>query len=249
MHLLIEKPISDVPDGVEHLINTCKNKNITLMVGYNLRFNPTLQEFRKSILQKKIGKVLSVKVEVGQYLPNWRPDSDYRKSVSAQKKLGGGVLLELSHEVDYIGWIFGKYSWVKSHISKQSDLEIDVEDSASMIFGLNINQGSEVVVSLNMDFIRHDSMRQCTVIGDEGSLRWDGIKGEVSIFQKNSKEWSLIFSQSTDRDYTYKCEISDFIAAIEKNKKVTITGQDGLKVVQVIDAIHQSYKNNTMIVL
>ena len=117
------------------LINICQSKKIALMTAYNLRFQPSLQEFRKQIKQQRIGKILSVRVEVGQYLPNWRPESDYRKGVSAQKKLGGGVLLELSHEIDYISWIFGDYKWVKAHISKQSNLEIDVEDTAYLLLG------------------------------------------------------------------------------------------------------------------
>jgi len=247
IHLLIEKPISATSDGVSGLIDVCQSKNTILMTGYNLRFQPALQEFRKQILDRKIGKILSVRAEVGQYLPSWRPKTDYRKAVSAQAKMGGGVLLELSHEIDYIGWIFGDYSWVKSHVSKQSDLEIDVEDSANMIFGVNSNQDNEIIVSLNMDFIRHDNIRQCIAIGDEGSLSWDAIKGEVSLFQKNSDTWRVIFSQPTERDYTYQNEIDNFIAAIEQDEKITITGEDGLKTVRVIEAIHQSQKSNSLV--
>jgi len=248
IHLLIEKPISATSSDVASLIEICQSKKIVLMTAYNLRFQPSLKEFRKQIKFKEIGKVLSVRVEVGQYLPSWRLGSDYRKGVSAQKDLGGGVLLELSHEIDYISWIFGNYKWVKAHVSKQSSLEIDVEDHANIVFGIESDKDNEIVVSLNMDFIRHDNTRQCIAISEKGSLRWDGIKGEVSWFSKASKEWKVIFSQPTEQNYTYKKEIDSFFSAIEKGN-VPVTGEDGLKAVQVIDAIHKSHQSNSMVII
>ena len=159
------------------------------------------------------------------------------------------MLLELSHEIDYIGWIFGDYKWVKAHVSKQSSLEIDVEDNANIVFGIESDRDNEIVVSLNMDFIRHDNIRQCIAIGEKGSLRWDGIKGEVAWFSKVSKEWKVIFSQFTKQDYTYEKEIDSFFSAVEKEEVVPVTGEDGLKTVRTIDAIHQSHRNNAMVTL
>lgn len=247
VHLLIEKPISATVSGVELLIDTCKSKGLVLMTAYNLRFLPSLQEFRNKIQQKKAGTILSVRAEVGDYLPNWRPESDYRKSVSAQKLLGGGVLLELSHEIDYLSWIFGDFKWIKAHISKQSNLVIDVEDSAYIIFGIGSEKDSEIVVSLNMDFFRYDIIRQCTAIGEKGILCWDAIKGEVAWFAKDSKDWEVIFSQTTQRDYTYEKEIHNFFTTIEKKEDVAITGEDGLKTIKVIEAIRQSHNSGSKI--
>jgi predicted dehydrogenase len=76
-------------------------------------FLPSLIEFKRQIFSEKLGKIYSIRAEIGQYLPGWRPESDYRICVSVQQKLGGGVLLELSHEIDYLSWIFGRVDWVK----------------------------------------------------------------------------------------------------------------------------------------
>jgi predicted dehydrogenase len=249
IHLLIEKPIAAESFGVSELINICYRNNVVLMIGYNLRFLPSIQEFRKQILQKKVGNILSVKVEVGHYLPNWRPESDYRKGVSAQKKLGGGVLLELSHEIDYISWIFGDFDWIKAHVSKLSNLEIDVEDSANLIFGINSENDNEIVISIDMDFIRHDSIRQCKVIGEKGTMRLDLINGKITYYDKNSKNWSTIFLQSSGRDYSYCVEIDKFLSAIENDVKDYPSGKDGLKTLRVIEAIHRSSKANRMVKL
>ena len=106
-HVLIEKPISSSIDGVQNIINLSEKNRSILMTGYNLRFSESLNYFKEQLDSNKIGQLSSVRCEVGQFLPSWRPEQNYQNTVSANSKLGGGVLLELSHEIDYIRWIFG----------------------------------------------------------------------------------------------------------------------------------------------
>jgi predicted dehydrogenase len=240
IHILIEKPISDSSKGVQKLIDTCHKNNIILMTAYNLRFLPSLIEFKSQIQKNKIGNIYSIRSEIGQYLPNWRPESDYRSSVSANKSLGGGVLLELSHEIDYLRWIFGPVNWVKSHVSKQSDLDIDVEDSANIILGFKNGDGGELIASLNMDFIRHDTTRRCFLIGEKGTLLWDGVAGKVKYFSKGDDNWSTVFTSKPDRNYTYAEEIKSFFLSIESNEFPYISGDDGMHVLSIIEAIKKS---------
>jgi len=247
INLLIEKPISNSSEGVQELIDICYQNKVILMTGYNMRFFPSLIEFKKQIHCKKIGKIYSIRSETGQYLPNWRPESDYRCGVSAQQKLGGGALLELSHEIDYLSWIFGGISWVKSHVSKQSDLEVDVEDSAQVILGFKEVEGAVLTASLNIDFIRHDTTRRCFAIGEKGTLLWDGIKGQVEFFEKSSTHWKVLFSSSPDRDFTYTEEIKSFFSSVDTNKKPYISGEDGLKAVNIIKDIKESSNNNSIV--
>ena len=124
--VLVEKPFSDSLERLQDIANFASLHHIPIMIGYNLRFKASLLEVRKRILSGLIGDVLYVRASVGQYLPDWRPNSDYRKNVSAQKTLGGGALLELSHEIDYIYWIFGKPKQVSCRGAKLSSLEIEM---------------------------------------------------------------------------------------------------------------------------
>ena len=98
----------EISKNILKLVRMCNSKKSILMVGYNLRHMKSLSKFREILKKKIIGKILSVRSEVGQYLPSWRINSDYKKSVSAREELGGGVLLELSHDIDYLVWLFGK---------------------------------------------------------------------------------------------------------------------------------------------
>lgn len=237
VHLLIEKPLSASLNGVMQLLETCQKQGTVLLTGYNLRFLPSLQRFRDLLGESVIGKVLSVRCEIGQYLPSWRPDDDYRQGVSARRELGGGALLELSHELDYLRWIFGEVDWVKATLSRQSSLEIDVEDTVHLTLGFTpTTDGHQLIGSVNLDFIRHDTTRLCVVIGEKGSLRWNGLTGEVSLYEAGGKEWRELSSHPHQRDDSYLAEWQNFIACVTEHKVPLVTGEDGLKVLQIIEA-------------
>lgn len=247
VHLLVEKPLSTALKDVSQLLETCREQGTVLLTGYNLRFSPSLQLFRDLLNDNLIGRVLSVRCEIGQYLPSWRPDVDYRQSVSARQELGGGALLELSHEIDYLRWIFGEVDWVKATLSRQSRLEIDVEDTAHLILGFAFaTDGSQLIGTVNLDFIRHDTTRLCTAIGENGSLRWNGLTGMVDQFNAGAKEWCELFHQ---RDDSYLAEWQHFLNCINGQTTPLITGEDGLRVLQIIDAARQASESGNQIKL
>jgi predicted dehydrogenase len=237
VHLLIEKPLSHSLVGVVRLLETSQKQGTVLMTGYNLRFLPSLQRFCDLLGDGVIGKVLSVRCEIGQYLPSWRPDADYQQSVSARRELGGGALLELSHELDYLRWIFGEVEWVKATLSRQSDLAIDVEDTAHLTLGFSpATDGSQLVGTVNLDFVRHDTTRLCTAIGENGSLSWNGLTGDVALYEAGAKVWRVIFNDTHQRDDSYLAEWKNFMSCVTENTKPMVTGEDGLRVLQIIDA-------------
>jgi predicted dehydrogenase len=247
-HLLVEKPLSNSISDVELLIKTCNQLGLKLAVGYNLRFSPSLIEFRRLLNSGAVGKIYSVSCEGGQFLPSWRPEKDYRNTVSANKSLGGGVLLELSHEIDYLYWIFGEIKWIKATLSKQSNLDIDVEDTAILTMGISSsNFDREILCNVNLDFVRHDPARSCTVIGENGTVKWDGLKGNINLFSRSSEIWSEIYSHSPQRDETYIAEWKNFLSAIDCNNEPLVTGEDGLKVLHAISAARESALNGTQI--
>ena len=237
VHLLVEKPLSASLDGVSKLIETCKSQGLVLSTGYNLRFLPSLQRYRSLLNAKVIGRILSVRCEIGQYLPRWRPDQDYREGVSARRELGGGALLELSHELDYLQWIFGDVVWVKATLARQSLLEIDVEDSVHLTLGFaSSGSGSELIGTANLDFIRHDTTRLCTAIGEYGSLRWNGLTGGIEQYNSGENRWREIFIKASERDDSYIAEWKNFVESVMLDKRPLVDGADGLMVLKIIEA-------------
>ena len=250
VHLLIEKPLSASLDGVTQLLETSHQQGAVVLTGYNLRFLPSLQRFRGLLGERVIGKVLSVRCEIGQYLPSWRPDSDYRQGVSARRELGGGALLELSHELDYLRWIFGEVDWVKSTLCRQSGLGLDVEDTAHLIIGfVPASVDHQLIGTVNLDFIRHDTTRCCTAIGENGSLRWNGIAGVVELYKAGDKGWRELFCHVHRRDDSYLAEWQNFIVSVNEHKTPLITGEDGLRVLEIIEAarISAASGNQTLV--
>ncbi len=237
VHLLVEKPISHTIDGVEALLDECRSRRLILMTGYNLRFLGSLQRFRRSLNEGLVGPVLSVRAEVGHFLPCWRPETDYRRTVSAQAALGGGVLLELSHEIDYLRWLFGEVAWISATLRKQSTLEIDVEDTAHIVLGF---MRTPAIAALSMDFVRHDAVRSCTIIGQNGSLRWDARAGAVEVFDRDGTDWRSLFAHREARDESYIHELRHFAQCISEGTPPLVSGEDGLAVLRIIEAARLS---------
>ncbi len=233
-HLMVEKPVSDSAAGVAELLALCAAEGRQLQVGYNLRFLDTLQRFRAELTAGTIGTVRLVRCEIGQYLPDWRPDVDYRGAVSARRDLGGGVLLELSHEVDMLRWVFGEVAWLSCWIGRLGLLEIDVEDSAALNFGFV--EGP--VAQLSMDFLRRDAKRVCTAIGDDGTLVWDAMAGRVARFDPGTGAWADLFVVPPERDTTYLAQLHALLAAISTSRSDAIAAQgaDGLAVLRLVEA-------------
>ncbi len=250
VHLMVEKPLSIAAEGVQRLIESCRSRGLVLLTGYNLRFLPSLQHFRDLLEQNVIGKVLSVRCEIGQYLPSWRQDVDYRQGVSARHDLGGGALLELSHELDYLRWIFGEVDWVGACLTRQSRLEIDVEDSVHLMLGFAPEADSHRLIgTLSMDLVRHDTTRLCTSIGELGSLRWNGLTGTVELFEAGAKNWRELFRYQHQREDSYFAEWRNFLACIEEKSQPLVSGEDGLKVMQIIDAVRQASETGGRVVI
>jgi predicted dehydrogenase len=244
-HLLVEKPLSDTLEGVSELLLATSAGAIVLQVGYNLRFSPSLRDFKKWVQSGHIGRILSIRCETGQHLETWRPGTDYRQGVSACRELGGGALLELSHELDYLRWIFGDIDWVGAWMGKQSALEINVEDTAHLLMGLRdspvVAGACAPVAALSLDFLRRDTTRRCVAIGETGSLVWDGIAGSVRLCIGPGNLKSEVLSvHSPVPDETYREQWRHFLSCVENKSSPLVSGHDGMAVVELVKAAWRS---------
>lgn len=235
--LLVEKPLAHTLEGVEELINVCQQRHLVLMVGYNLRFYQPLQVMWRVLQEGRIGRLVSLRAEVGQFLPDWRPGRDYRKTVSAKRELGGGALFELSHELDYVRWLAGEVNTVSACVGQLSDLEIDVEDTVELI--LQFRSGGLGSVHLNM--VQHPMSRRCHLIGTEGTLTWDGVSHQVRWFSTATQRWSELHpTASLDRNEMYVAELRHFLECVRAHEVPAVDGEEGRRTLELILAAKRS---------
>jgi predicted dehydrogenase len=239
--VLIEKPLAvNYEEGI-HVTRELVQRGGITQVGYNLRFSSSLREFKRKVDSLRFGRVLSVRAETGQYLPDWRNGRDYRTTASARGQSGGGVLRELSHEIDYLRWIFGDIGWVSAWCGKQSDLEIDVEDTAHLTLGFSPEAALPMLVGqLNLDFTRHDRTRSITAVCAEGTLRWDGITLRVEEWPQGGAGWEVSYAEAALAPTSYERQWDSFYLAVTKGASPEVTVEDGLAVLSVIDSARAS---------
>jgi len=242
IHVFIEKPLSNTYEGLNDFQELSLKSNIKIMVGYNLRFLPSLLSFRELITTQYFGKPLFVSAEVGQYLPDWRKGVDYRTTVSARESLGGGALLELSHELDYLSWIFGEPVSASGQVQKISNLEIDVED----LVIANISFTNNVMCSLTLDFLQRRPSRYCKVVCEKGTIVWDAIEDRVTVI--DTEQTSTYFQGDKQVYQTYIDEIIHFLDCIENDGDVAVSAEDGIKTIRLISKLQMSSNKNGVIV-
>ena len=234
VHLLIEKPLADRLEGLDALVAHCEKNALVLMTGYNLRFSPALREARRLIAFGAIGPVLGARAEVGQYLPDWRPGSDYRASVSARRVLGGGVILELSHEFDYLYWLFGQPARVTARGGHYSRLELDVEDMVEVTLEYELPRR---LINIHLDMVQRAPVRRCRFIGELGTLLWDGLTDRIECYKAETSKWeNLDQFACSDRNQTYLDELEHFFRCIEHGETPLVDGAQGHDVLALVQA-------------
>lgn len=230
--VFIEKPLSHDMAGLDELAEASHRYTVPVMVGYNLRFNASLNAVRTELLAGTIGDILAVRAEVGQYLPDWRPNADYRQSVSARKALGGGPLLELSHEIDYLYWLFGLPARVTCHGGRYSQLDIDVDDCVNLFLDYVTPRR---LVSIHLDFLQRTAARTCKFVGSAGTITWEALRDRHVIDLANGDQ-RIVELPIADRNQMYLDELANFLTAVEEGGPVSIPLSDGIAVMRIITA-------------
>jgi predicted dehydrogenase len=217
--ILCEKPLFEK----EYKLNITNNK---IFVGYVLRFHPLLQKLKELI---KDDKILSINVNCGQYLPSWRPNTDYSKSYSAKKDEGGGVLLDLSHEIDYTQWLCGELQEVKSYQVKISDLEIDSDDMTTIIGKTKNN----IIVNLSIDYISKITYRKILLHTINCTYELDLINNRLIQKDKLAKE--QIFTIDMQRNDMFENMHKDIL----DKKQYICSFAEGLSIMKTISIIQE----------
>jgi predicted dehydrogenase len=227
-HILLEKPISHSRDRVDEFVRIINSRDLKVVVGYQFRFHPNLQKIKDLLDQQAIGKPLSFRSHWGEYLPEWHPWEDYRKSYSSRKDLGGGVILTLSHNFDYLGWLFGESRVHSSILGNNSDLEIEAEDTAEIV----LEYGNEIIGSIHLNYTQIPRKHTLEIIGTKGSIFWDYYGDSVVVHKIDDagEITSQAYSSPDgfDRNDLFIEEMKNFIDVIKGRAEPVCSLQDGI---------------------
>lgn len=238
--LFVEKPLSNSLSGTKELVSMIKKNNLVTQMGCQLRFHKCLNEIKQLVLNKKLGKIISVRAECGSYLPDWHPSEDYRKSYASRKDLGGGVILTNIHEIDYLYWFFGEITEVFSIAKNSGNLKISVDDLAVGILKFKNN----IIGEIHLDYLQKPENRNCKIVGTKGTLVWESETNLVKFYDNKNKKWSKVFKWSNyDRNQMFKEEIDHFINCV-KNRRQSINPieKDGIITTKIALAMMKSSK-------
>jgi predicted dehydrogenase len=245
-HVFIEKPLSHTMEGVPELVSAVNEKRLVTLIGCNFRFHWGLRLVRKMVAEGKIGKLLFARAEFGQYLPDWHPWEDYRQGYSAQKSLGGGIVLDSIHEIDYLYWLLGDVGEVYCLSDKISDLEIDVEDIAE----ITLRFKSGTIAQVHVDYLQRAYNRCCKLVGTGGVITWSFQDNTVGWYSAEAGEWQTFReSPSYDTNEMYVEEMKHFVRCLSGEESPEVGVSEGRRLLEIALAAKKSSETSLPVML
>jgi len=231
--VLIEKPIAASYKEAKEIYDLAVvHKKSFVTVGYCLRFLPAAQIVKSFIDSGELGEIYNINAEVGQYLPSWRSDKNYTDSVSARKELGGGVLLEISHEFDYLNWFFGKLEPIYAKLRNSKELNLKVEDIADIVFETQTG----ALCYVHLDFLQKTARRNMSVTGRNGRLTWDVIANNVK-YEDSEKITLLYEDKNYDKNSMYLNQLNESFACIASGIPPQVSVLSSVVVLELIEKV------------
>lgn len=224
---LVEKPLAATAEDAESVAHAARTTGVRSGVAMNLRFHRGILGLRE--LLPALGQLRLARSSFGYDLRLWRPGTDYRTSYSGRADLGGGILLDAIHELDYLLWLLGPVESVTAELDRVSDLEIDVEDTA--LVSLRFASGALGAVDLN--FVEPSYRRECLLVGADAVAHWDWNDGEIRLRRGDDEQRVDVGCDVQD---TYRAVLEEFLAGSEPRTSL----EDGIAALRLVDAVRRS---------
>ncbi|MBU0571716.1 MAG: Gfo/Idh/MocA family oxidoreductase [Candidatus Omnitrophica bacterium] len=225
--VLVEKPLfmsgSELP----------RNGFNSIFVGYNLRFHPLMRRLKELLSSER---VVSAHAYAGKYLPQWRPETDYTKSYSAVRAAGGGVLRDLSHEIDLLNWMVGPCRRLTASGGHLSHLGIDSDD----VFSLIMEMDRAEVATVQMNYVDRIVHRLIIVNTDERTFKADLLTGKLYVDEREEE-------YQVDRDYTFAGEHMAVLKSPGEESAFLCREAEGIEVMKIIDAAEKASKEKVWV--
>jgi len=233
VNLLVEKPLVSKASDLQDLRGLLLNFTGHGMAAFNMRFHPVVIKTQEWLMADRIGHIYSARFHVGQFLPDWRPNQDYRESYSSSYKMGGGVIMDLIHEIDLAAYLVGlPGEAVSSRINKSSKLEINTEDLVEILY---ITKDG-AMVSIHLDYLTHGYRRYFELVGSKASLSADLFENRIKLTKRGGIIEEVEF-QEFERNEMYISMMQSFIGGIRDESINQIPLQEVLDVNELAIAL------------
>jgi predicted dehydrogenase len=243
-HILLEKPVSNNLDRLDDLQAAADASGARILVGFQFRYHPGLGKIAEILASEQVGRPLSFRAHWGEYLPGWHPWEDYRNGYSARKDLGGGVILTLTHALDYMHWLLGEVSGVWALREKLSDLDMDVEDTAEI--GLRFSSGA--LGSVHLNYTQQPPRHQLELVCTRGTIRWDNAGEALQVYATGETGWQEYpLPEGFERDDLFRAQMSHFLRVAAGEEKPRCNLDDGITALKLALAAHQSAQEERLI--
>ena len=244
-HVFIEKPLSTSLDGIQTLERRVRSDGRVVQVGYNLRYHPAMRAAKRLVESGRLGTILTAHAEFGLYLKKWWPGRDYRTSYMADSGESGGLLLDVSHEIDLLMWFLGGVKDVTAFGAKLSRLKMTGMDVIRVVMRMT----SGALASLHMDCLQPTYVRGYTLVGEDTALRWDCPRGRADrslgrllVCGRKGKAMTRVPVRGRAQE-TYLEELRDFLASIRAGTTPAIDVGQGAAVLRVAMAIQRAIQS------
>ena len=256
-HILLEKPVSHSLERLDVLQNAAQRSGSKILVGFQFRYHPTLNKARDLIQAAALGQVLSVHAHWGEYLPQWHTWEDYRQSYAARADLGGGVIVTLTHPLDYLRYLLGDIQSLWSFNEHISTLEVDVEDVAEI--GLKFSNGA--VGGVHVNYFQRPPVHRLEIVGTNGTLRWDNADG-ILHFSHMLAPFGFYSEQSPvpvmqdylppegfERNQLFVAQTRHFLEVVRGEKEPVCRLEDGIRALEMALAAKESASTGKVVKL
>ena len=210
--ILVEKPLF-------HKYFNFNSKKNKIFVGYNMRFNPVINYLKNNSYKKRFNLI---NINCGTNVKKWRKNINYHKS-NTSKKIGGGALLELSHELDYLEFLFGKYEIKYSIKKKLSNLKIKNDDFYHLIGKTKLIK----YINLKVNLFDNKEERLIKLSSNNNLIEADILNNKIKIFDKKKYH-----EKNFKRLDTLKLVHQNIISRKFKN---ICTLEEGKKILRIIE--------------
>jgi predicted dehydrogenase len=221
--IMVEKPVMhNISDEDNQIREYLKGNSLQTYVACNLRFLDVLIFLKRHIVRNS-DRVNEVNIYCGSYFPDWRPNRNYKDVYSAKNQEGGGIHLELIHELDYACWLFGLPKLKSWTTASKSSIDIESYDYAHYVL-----EYPDFIATVTLNFYRRDAKRGLEIVFEDKTWFVDLINSNIM----DNKQQNIFKSNQRISD-TYDLQMKHMLNVVSGKESSINTILDSMEILKL----------------